>query len=202
MNISDLSRLDINTEYPYDSLWSQFCQHLGGPLNSHFYDITVYSSAILACIIVFFVKKHVKNRWFNIFLASGLSLFFYSIALIYSYRLRFNATWAITVFVGPMGFLMIAGLLNGNWKNRLILYGTAALTVIYNIVYCLFNEDHHKLCYSIKLFILILGIAGYIKNVIVFFKAQREKKNLNISSTADKTETSGSTETQEEVKSE
>ena len=176
MNLSDLNKFDLNTEYPYDSLWNQIYQHINGPLNSHFYDITVYTSAILACIIVFFVKKHVKNRWLNILLASGLSLFFYGIALIYSYRLRFNTTWAITVFVAPMGFLMITGLLNGNWKNRLIVYGTAALTVIYNIVYCLFNEDHHKLCYSIKLFILIMGIAGYIKNVRAFFKAKREKK--------------------------
>ena len=192
MNLSDLNRFDLNTEYPYDSLWNQIYQHIAGPLNSHFYDITVYSGVILACIIVFFVKKHVKNRWFNILLASGLSLFFYGIALIYSYRLRFNVTWAITVFVAPMGLLMIAGLLNGNWKNRLIVYGTAALTVIYNIIYCHFNESHHKLCYSIMLFIMIMGIAGYIKNVRAFFKAKREKNALDKAPSAEESGTSDS----------
>lgn len=171
-----MNRLHINPDYPVDSLWDFFYQHIGGLMNSHYHDIVTYSGAFLVCIIMFFVKKHIKNKWINILMASFLSFGFYSVCAINSYRLRMNTNWTLVAFVAPMAYLTIIGFLRGDWINRVTVYSGALFIAAYNYIYCIINEDHHKMCYSLKWFILLFGIAGYVRNIINSVKKIKESK--------------------------
>ncbi len=155
----------FDSKYPYEQLWNYFYQHVGGMLNSHFYDISTYAGAVFACIIMFFVKKHIKNKWVNIILVSVLSLGFYGICSYLSFRIKMNSIWTLVAFVAPMSFLFIIKLLRGDWKRRLIVYVGIIMIFVYNVIYCHFMEDHHKTCYVIKMIVLIFGIGGYISNL-------------------------------------
>ena len=79
-------------------------------------------------------------------------------------------------FLAPMSLLTIIGLLRGDYKKRLIVYGTALLVVVYNLIYCSLNEDHHKMCYAIKLFVIVFGLIGFAKNIDDFVNTIRAKK--------------------------
>ena len=186
-----MNGLSINSEYPVDSLWNIFYQHIGGMMNSHFYDILTYFGALVACIIMFFVKKHIKNKWVNILLASLLSFGFYAVCSIYSYRLRMSSNWTLVAFVAPMAYLTVIGLLRGDWINRVIVYSMALLIAAYNYIYCIINEDHHKMCYTLKWFVLVFGITGYIRNIInTINKIKKAKEGKSPSETIETVESS------------
>ena len=171
-----MGRLYINPDYPVDSLWDFFCRHIGGLMNSHYHDIVTYSCAFAACIIMFFIKKHIKHKWVNIILTSCLSFTFYMICAINSNRLLIKTNWTLVAFVAPMAYLTIIDLLRGDWINRVTVYSGALFIAAYNYIYCIINEDHHKMCYSLKWFILMFGIAGYVRNIVNSVKKIKESK--------------------------
>ena len=176
-----MGNLHIDPDYPIDSLWDFFYQHIGSMMNSHYHDIVTYSGAFLACIIMFFVKKHIKVKWVNILMASCLSFGFYSVCAIKSYRLLMNTNWTLVAFVAPMAYLTIIDLLRGDWINRVTVYSGALFIAAYNYIYCIINEDHHKMCYSLKWFILLFGIAGYVRNIVNSVNKRKKAKESNIS---------------------
>ncbi len=190
-----MGRFHIDPNYPIDSLWDIFYQHIGGMMNSHFYDILTYSGALGVCILMFFVKKHCKNKWANILLASFLSLGFYTICAIFSYRLRLNSNWTLVAFVAPMAYLTIIGLLRREWIYRVIVYSTALFIGAYNYIYCIINEDHHKMCYSLKWFIIAFGIGGYVKNIVSDIKQKKKLSNM-VAATTDAVENAAETNTE------
>lgn len=171
-----MSGLHINPEYPVDSLWDFFYRHIGGMMNSHYHDIITYSGALGACILMFFIKKHIKYKWVNILMTSCLSFGFYSVCAINSYRISMNTNWTLVAFVAPMAYLTIIDLLRGDWINRVIVYSGALFIAAYNYIYCIINEDHHKMCYSLKWFIIVFGIAGYVRNIVNSIKKKKEVK--------------------------
>lgn len=150
----------------FDEMWDSFLQNIDGFIGYHLFDITVYLCSLAACIIMFFVKKHIGGKWFSIISASCLSMLFYIGCAFFSSPLTVNIIWAMVAFLAPMAYLTVIGMLRKDWKNRLIVYGTAVLVVLINIIYCSFMEDHHKMCYSVKIFILLSGAAGYVKNIV------------------------------------
>lgn len=174
-----MNRLHIDPDYPVDSLWEFFYQHIGGLMNSHYHDIVTYSGAFGACVIMFFVKKHIKNKWVNILLASFLSFGFYTICAVNSDRLLMKTNWTLVAFVAPMAYLTIIGLLRREWIYRVVVYSGALFIAAYNYIYCIINEDHHKMCYTLKWFIIAFGIGGYVKNIVTDVK---RKKRININS--------------------
>ena len=175
-----MSRLHIDPDYPVDSLWDFFYQHVGSMMNSHYHDIVTYSGAFLVCIIMFFVKKHIKNKWIIILMASFLSLGFYIICATHSNRLLLKTNWTLVAFVAPMAYLTIIGLLRGDWINRVTVYSGALFIMAYNYIYCIINEDHHKMCYSLKWFILMFGIAGYVRNIVNSINKRKKAKESEV----------------------
>lgn len=171
-----MGNLHINPDYPIDSLWDFFYQHIGGMMNSHYHDIVTYSGAFAVCIIMFFVKKHIKSKWINILMASFLSFGFYIICATHSNRLLLKTNWTLVAFVAPMAYLTIIGLLRGDWINRVTVYSGALFIMAYNYIYCIINEDHHKMCYSLKWFIILFGIGGYVRNIVNSVKKIKEVK--------------------------
>ena len=168
-----MNRLHIDPDYPIDSLWDFFYQHIGGLMNSHYHDIVTYGGAFGACIIMFFVKKHIKNKWVNILMASFLSFGFYLICAINSNRLLLKTNWTLVAFVAPMAYLTIIGLLRREWIYRVIVYSGVLFIAAYNYIYCIINEDHHKMCYTLKWFIIAFGIGGYVKNIVTDVKRKK-----------------------------
>ena len=164
-------------KFNFDEKWDFGWQHIGGMINSHFYDVITYTGAFAACAIMFFIKKHIKIKWVNIVLVSFMSLGIYGACAIMSERLRMNSIWSFIAFVAPMAYLTIIGLLRREWIYRVIVYSSALFIAAYNYIYCIINEDHHKMCYTLKVFILAFGIAGFAKNIISDIK---RKKSLNI----------------------
>jgi len=171
-----MSIIYLDPDYPIDSLWDFFYRHIGSMMNSHYHDIITYSGALGACILMFFIKKHIKYKWVNILMASCLSFGFYSVCAINSYRLSMNTNWTLVAFVAPMAYLTIIDLLRGDWINRVTVYSGALFIAAYNYIYCIINEDHHKMCYSLKWFIIVFGIAGYVRNIVNSIKKKKEVK--------------------------
>ena len=161
------------SKFNFDEEWNFAWQHIGGMMNSHFYDVITYSGALAACAVMFFIKKHIKFKWVNILLASFMSLGIYGVCAILSERLRMNSIWSFIAFVAPMAYLTIIGLLRREWIYRVIVYSSALFIGAYNYIYCIINEDHHKMCYTLKLFILAFGIGGYVKNIVTDVKRKK-----------------------------
>lgn len=178
MNGLYLTAMYFCDKFDFDVQWDFAWQHIGGMMNSHFYDVITYASALAACVVMFFIKKHIKYKWVNILLASFMSLGIYGICAIYSYRLRMNSIWSFIAFVAPMAYLTIIGLLRREWIYRVIVYSSALFIGAYNYIYCIINEDHHKMCYSLKLFILAFGIGGYVKNIVGEVKRKKSAANI------------------------
>ena len=168
-------------KFDFDTQWDFAWRHIGGMMNSHFYDVITYAGALAACVVMFFVKKHIKYKWVNIILASFMSLCVYGVCAMLSERLRMNSIWSFIAFVAPMAYLTIIGLLRREWIYRVIVYSSALFIGAYNYIYCIINEDHHKMCYSLKLFILAFGIGGFVKNI--FGDVKRKKKASNVVTT-------------------
>jgi len=168
------------SKFNFDKEWDFAWQHIGGMMNSHFYDVVTYVGALIACIVMFFIKKHIKYKWVNILLVSFMSIGFYGVCAILSERLRMNSIWSFIAFVAPMAYLTVIGLLRREWIYRVIVYSSALFIGAYNYIYCIINEDHHKMCYSLKLFILAFGIGGFVKNIITEVK---RKKTVNTATT-------------------
>lgn len=181
-----MGRFHIDPDYPIDSLWDIFYQHIGGLMNSHFYDILTYSGALGVCILMFFVRKHCKKKWVNILLASFLSFGFYTICAIFSFRLRMNSNWTLVAFVAPMAYMTILELLRREWIYRVIVYSSALFIIAYNYIYCIINEDHHKMCYAFKWFIIAFGIGGYVKNIVEDVKRKKLATAVMSTGTAEK----------------
>ncbi len=177
MNGYILSTMYFCEKFNFDEKWDFGWQHIGGMINSHFYDVITYTGAFAACAIMFFIKKHIKIKWVNILLVSFMSFGIYGACAIMSERLRMNSIWSFIAFVAPMAYLTIIGLLRREWIYRVIVYSSALFIAAYNYIYCIINEDHHKMCYTLKVFILAFGIAGFAKNIISDIK---RKKSLNI----------------------
>ena len=175
-----MSIIYLDPDYPVDSLWNVFYQHIGGMMNSHYHDIITYSGALGACILMFFIKKHIKYKWVNILMSSCLSFGFYSVCAINSYRLSMNTNWTLVAFVAPMAYLTIIDLLRGDWINRVTVYSGALFIAAYNYIYCIINEDHHKMCYSLKWFIIVFGVAGYVRNIINSIKKKEIMWSLQV----------------------
>ncbi|MCR4624793.1 MAG: hypothetical protein K5795_02335 [Lachnospiraceae bacterium] len=92
-----------------------------------------------------------------------------------------NTNWTLVAFVAPMAYLTIIDLLRGDWINRVTVYSGALFIAAYNYIYCIINEDHHKMCYSLKWFILLFGIAGYVRNIVNSVNKRKKAKESNIS---------------------
>ncbi len=183
-------------KFDFDAEWNFAWQHIGGMMNSHFYDVITYVGALAACVVMFFVKKHIKYKWVNIILASFMSLGVYGVCAMLSERLRMNSIWSFIAFVAPMAYLTIIGLLRREWIYRVIVYSSALFIGAYNYIYCIINEDHHKMCYSLKLFILAFGIGGFVKNI--FGDVKRKK---SVASLIPENEKSGEADTSPEQES-
>lgn len=173
MNTFGLSSLFFFAKFDFDKEWDFAWRHIGGMMNSHFYDVITYAGAFAACVVIFFVKKHIKIKWVNILLASLLSLGIYGGCAYMSERLRMNSIWSFIAFVAPVAYMTILELLRKEWIYRVIVYSSALFIAAYNYIYCIINEDHHKMCYTLKLFILAFGVGGYVKNTIEDVKRKK-----------------------------
>ena len=180
----------------FDRQWDYICQNIGKMMEYHIYDITTYIGALAACIVMFFVKKHIKIKWVNILLVSFMSLGIYGVCAILSERLRMNSNWTLVAFVAPMAYLTIIGLLRREWIYRVIVYSTALFIGAYNYIYCIINEDHHKMCYTLKWFIIAFGIGGYVKNIVGDVKRKK-----SVASVIPENEKSGEADTSPEQES-
>ena len=121
-----------------------------------------------------------------------MSLGIYGVCAILSERLRMNSIWSFIAFVAPMAYLTVIGLLRREWIYRVIVYSSALFIGAYNYIYCIINEDHHKMCYSLKFFVLAFGIAGFVKNIVADIKHKKMIKGV-------KTEDIKNSETSEDV---
>ena len=178
MNGIGLNALLFCAKFDFDTQWDFGWRHIGGMMNSHFYDVITYAGAFAACVVMFFVKKHIKIKWVNILLVSFMSLGIYGACAIMSERLRMNSNWTLVAFVAPMAYLTIIGLLRREWIYRVIVYSTALFIGAYNYIYCIINEDHHKMCYTFKWFIIAFGIGGYVKNIVSVIKRKKKSSNM------------------------
>ena len=192
MNGLYLNAMYFCEKFDFDTQWDFAWRHIGGMMNSHFYDVITYSGALAACAVMFFIKKHIKFKWVNILLASFMSLGIYGVCAILSERLRMNSIWSFIAFVAPMAYLTVIGLLRREWIYRVIVYSSALFIGAYNYIYCIINEDHHKMCYSLKFFVLAFGIAGFVKNIVADIKHKKMIKGV-------KTEDIKNSETSEDV---
>lgn len=193
MNGLYLKAVYLCDKFDFDTQWDFGWRHIGGMMNSHFYDVITYAGAFAACAIMFFVKKHIKIKWVNILLVSFMSLGIYGVCAILSERLRMNSNWTLVAFVAPMAYLTIIGLLRREWIYRVIVYSTALFIGAYNYIYCIINEDHHKMCYSFKWFIIAFGIGGFVKNIVGDVKRKK-----SVASVIPENEKSGEAETSPE----
>ncbi|MBO4421054.1 MAG: hypothetical protein J5783_04450 [Lachnospiraceae bacterium] len=196
MNGLYLNAMYFCEKFDFDTQWDFAWRHIGGMMNSHFYDVITYAGAFVACAIMFFVKKHIKIKWVNILLVSFMSLGIYGVCATLSERLRMNSNWTLVAFVAPMAYLTIIGLLRREWIYRVIVYSTALFIGAYNYIYCIINEDHHKMCYTLKWFIIAFGIGGYVKNIVGDVKRKK-----SVASVIPENEKSGEADTSPEQES-
>ena len=178
MNGLYLNAMYFCEKFDFDKEWDFAWRHIGGMMNSHFYDVITYAGAFAACVVIFFVKKHIKIKWVNILLASLLSLGIYGGCAYMSERLRMNSIWSFIAFVAPVAYMTILELLCKEWIYRVIVYSTALFIGAYNYIYCIINEDHHKMCYSLKWFIIAFGVGGYVKNIVSDIKRKKKLSNM------------------------
>ena len=183
-------RIDVNIllygqQAFFDRQWDYICQNIGKMMEYHIYDITTYIGALAACIVMFLVKKHIKNKWVNIILVSCLSFGLYSVCAISSERIGLNCIWSVIAFVAPIAYLTVIGLLRREWIYRVIVYSAILFIGAYNYIYCIINEDHHKMCYTLKIFILAFGIGGFVKNIVTDVKRKKQTTDIDNKNTGE-----------------
>ena len=80
-------------------------------------------------------------------------------------------------------------------KTIVQLSGTALFIGAYNYIYCIINEDHHKMCYTFKWFIIAFGVGGYVKNIVSDIKQKKKLSNM-VAATTDAVENAAETNTE------
>ncbi len=157
---------------------------------SHMYDIVSYEIGALAAVIVCFFKDPIKNafkklacdaatyRRLNLFVALIAGIISETIYLVFAYlspSIKVVSNWNLVVFLVPVGVYTLIEMIGSGWLGIIGTGAILAITLVGNKIYCDRFQNHHKLCYAIKMSMIIFAVIGILRQVIYI-------KNSNIKS--------------------
>lgn len=93
----------------------------------------------------------------------------------FSPSIKVVSGWNLVVFLVPVGVYTIIEMIGSGWLGIICTGVILAITIVGNKIYCDRFQNHHKLCYAIKLSLVIFAIIGVLKQLIYI-------KNTNIKS--------------------
>lgn len=151
---------------------------------SHIYDISVYEIGILASVITSFVKdpikKAIKTKAYNggnddkyikrwnliiVLIAAGISEIMFFVFSMYSSHVSFFNSWMVVAFFVPTAVYTVIEMLDSSWLSRMAVIFVIAVTLYGNKLYCLYNENHHKVCYAFKIMVFIFAFVGILLQI-------------------------------------
>lgn len=123
------------------------------------------------------IMKYRRHNMVLILMAGALSEILFQIFAAFSPRIKAITLWTFIVFIVPVAAYTLLEMLISGWLWRIAVVVLFFAVIKGNEYYCLIHESHHKICYAIKAFGVLLGILGI---VIQFFFVKRYNKPIKI----------------------
>lgn len=177
-----------------EELFTPVLEKLPAYANSHMYDVVSYEIGLIAMIFVAFIKDPLKKlmlKWAgpdNVMGYRRRNMLIALLAMIVSEVLfqifaRFSPTiepitwWTLIVALAPVAYYTIIEQCTKHWAGRVMTLVIIVVCVVANKYYCLVNMNHHKMCYAIKMMVLVFGVAG-LTGQFFFKKKEKAKEEI------------------------
>lgn len=176
-------------------LLGPFLEKLPAYAISHTYDAVTYELGLLVCVLVSMIKDPIKKanrkksgdnvkayRRRNLIVAGiafALSEVIFWVFAYFSPTISVKTWWTLIAGLTPIAIYTVIELILSGLLGQLACIVIAAGVFVANRYYCSVNFNHHKICYAVKMFVIVLGVLGIVLQFFNFKNGKKKEESKN-----------------------